>query len=196
MWPRATGGFDRIPIFNRQVEKQNVSRQAASKRIVAGLDVNSYVSLKIVRFPMKNILTAALLLAGSAAFAGEITVDDSYARVARPGAPTGAIFMVIQNAGETADTLIGAASPVAKRVELHTHIEKDGVMMMRPIEGGIEIAADGSHTLQRGGDHVMLMGLTEKLEDGMTVELTLSFENAGDVVISVPVDSARGQANN
>jgi len=142
---------------------------------------------------MRYALAAFGILIGTVAFAGEIVVEDSYARVSRPGAPTGAIFMVIHNHGSEADTLTGVASPAAQRVELHTHIEKDGVMMMRPIEGGIEIAAGEAHTLERGGDHVMLMGLTETLEDGMDVDLTLTFEGAGDVSVTVPVDNDRGQ---
>lgn len=142
---------------------------------------------------MRHVLTAALILLSPAAMAEGIVIEDAYARVSRPGAPTGAIFMVIQNTGTEADRLIGAASDIAKKVELHTHIEEDDVMKMRPIEGGIEVAAEGSHALERGGDHVMLMGLTEALEDGMEVEVTLTFEGAGDVTTVVPVDNIRGQ---
>ncbi len=144
---------------------------------------------------MQRLLAAAALsLLAPAAIAQDIVIEDPYARASRPGAPTGAIFMVIQNTGDTPDRLVGAASPVAKRVELHTHIEDNGIMRMREIEGGIEIPAGGTHVLQRGGDHVMLMGLTETLEDGLTVEVTLTFESAGDITATVPVDNARGQA--
>jgi len=143
---------------------------------------------------MNRFLIALAICLSPAAVAADILVEDGYARVSRPGAPTGAMFMVIRNAGETADTLVAAASPAAKRVELHTHLEKDGVMMMRPVEGGIEIDAGEVHALERGGDHVMLMGLTALLEDGMEVEVTLTFEQAGEVTVMVPVDNARGQA--
>ena len=144
---------------------------------------------------IRAVLSLCLCLLASAALA-DIVIEDAYLRVSRPGAPTGAMFMVIQNTGDSADTLIDVSSPVAAMVELHTHIEDDGIMRMRPIEAGIEIAAKGSHALQRGGDHVMLMGLTETLEDGMSVELTLTFETAGDIVATVDVDNARGQAGN
>ena len=144
---------------------------------------------------IRAALSLCFCLLASAALA-EIVIEDAYLRVSRPGAPTGAMFMVIQNTDGSADTLIEVASPVAAMVELHTHIEDDGIMRMRPIEDGIEIAAKGSHALQRGGDHVMLMGLTETLEDGMTVELTLTFETAGDIIATVTVDNARGQAGN
>ncbi len=150
-------------------------------------DAHSYPS-------MKYIIASLFILLSTAAWAEDIAIEDAYARVSRPGAPTGAIFMVIQNSGNADDILVAAASPIAKRVELHTHIMEDDVMRMRPIEGGIKVAAKGTHALERGGDHVMLMGLTELLEDGMRVELTLTFENAGEVVTMVPVDNLRGQS--
>lgn len=122
----------------------------------------------------------------------EIIITDPYARASRPGAPTGAAFMEIVNSSDTADRLIAATSDVAKKVELHTHIENDeGVMKMVEIEGGIEIPAGGTHTMRRGGDHVMFMGLNETLEQDGEVIVTLTFEQAGDVTISIPVDNER-----
>ena len=56
------------------------------------------------------------------------------------------------------------------------------------------IPAHGSHALARGGDHVMLLGLTRQLNDGDTVALTLTFEKAGEVKVDVPVDLQRKDA--
>lgn len=139
----------------------------------------------------RGILAAALVLAPVAGFA-EIIITDPYARASRPNAPTGAAFMVIENTGETADRLLSAKSDVAKRVELHTHIDQgDGVMKMTEIEDGIDIAAGGSHAMQRGGDHVMFMGLNDSLEQGGEVSVTLVFEQAGEVIVAIPVDNER-----
>lgn len=142
---------------------------------------------------MTRLLAIALSFLATPLFADDITVTDAYARASRPGAPTGAMFMTIHNAGEAADRLIGAASPAAQMVELHTHIEEAGVMKMRPVEDGMEIPAGGMHALERGGDHVMLMGLTQSFEDGATVPLTLVFEKAGEITLDVIVDNAREQ---
>ena len=142
---------------------------------------------------MKNTLALILTLAATPLFANDISVEDAFARASRPGAPTGAMFMTIHNAGDASDRLISAASPVAKLVELHTHIEEGGVMKMRQVEGGFEIPAGGMHALARGGDHVMLMGLTQSLENGDTVPLTLIFENAGEMALEVTVDNDREQ---
>ena len=148
---------------------------------------------------MRNILIAALLALATPVFAGDIDIqiDDAYARVGRPGAPTGAAFMVIRNTGDTDDRLIAAATPDAKLVELHTHIDAgNGVMQMRPVEDGFVIPAGGEHALMRGGDHVMMMGLTRALAEGDEITLTLTFEKAGEMALTVPVDNVRGQMMN
>ncbi len=121
-----------------------------------------------------------------------ITITDPYVRVASKAAKAGAAFMMIENTGDEADQLIGVRSTVAKKVELHTHIDiGDGVMQMRHVEGGFAVPAEGMHMLQRGGDHVMFMGLTTRLSHGDVVKMTFVFENAGEISVEVPVDLER-----
>lgn len=140
----------------------------------------------------RGIAAATVSILPVLAFAGDITVSDPYARVSRPGAPSGAAFMIITNSGNTDDRLIAATSDIAKRVELHTHLDQgDGVMKMAEIEGGIPLPAGASHVMQRGGDHVMFMGLVSPLEQGGEVSVTLVFEQAGDIAITIPVDNTR-----
>lgn len=138
-----------------------------------------------------GLIVAAALTAGFPAFAGDITVEDSFALVSRPNAPAGAVFMVLKNASDGADTLIGASTSAAQRAELHTHIQDGDVIRMREAEGGFEVGAQDERKLERGGDHVMLLGLTEPLEVGAEIEVTLTFESAGDVVITVPVKDGK-----
>jgi len=98
----------------------------------------------------------------------------------------GAAYMLIANSGG-ADKLISASTNVAKTVELHTVIEENGVMQMRPVEGGIEVPASGNVELKPGGYHVMLIGLTKDLKAGDTVDLTLQFEKAGTTTLTAQV---------
>ncbi len=136
------------------------------------------------------LLAAAAALLPLAAMAQDgLMAHDAYARASNP--KSGAAFMVIENHGTTACTLQGVSSDAAAKVELHSHQEADGVMKMGPIEGGIEIAPGASHALARGGDHVMLMGLTEPLENGAGVKLALDLGNCGSLDVEVPVDNDR-----
>lgn len=142
----------------------------------------------ISRAVLALALTATPLFADSTV----MHAHDSYARVSGPSAKSGAAFMMLENHGDEADRLIDVASDVAEKVELHTHIDDgNGVMQMRHVPDGILVPAGGTHMLERGADHVMLMGLKRPLAQGDTVALTLTFEKAGEIVVEVPVDLER-----
>lgn len=126
------------------------------------------------------------------AFAAGIEVQDPYARSASDMATTGAAFMVITNKDGAADRLIDARSEVAEKVELHTHKEDaNGVMRMIHVEEGLELPEGGEIVMERGGHHVMFMGLKAPMAQGDMIDLTLVFEKAGEVAVQVPVDLER-----
>ncbi len=135
-----------------------------------------------------GVAAAALTFALPAFAESKIMIEDAYARAAGMNAMAGAAFMQIMNMGDEDDRLIGAKSDIAKRVELHTHIENaEGVMQMVEVEEGFPpVAAGSTHMLQRGGDHVMFMGLNGTLEHGSNVTVTLVFEKAGEMVVEIP----------
>ena len=138
------------------------------------------------------IAAASAVFVSTSAFAGDIMIHDAYARSAGKMAKAGAAFMHIMNGGSTDDRLIAARSDVSVKVELHTHIEDaNGVMRMVEVEDGIAVPAGGMAMLQRGGDHVMFMGITEPFEQGKTIPVTLVFENAGEIEVMIPVDLER-----
>ena len=58
---------------------------------------------------------------------------------------------------------------------------------MREVTGGLPVAANGSVELKPGSYHVMLIGLKKPLKVGETIPLTLDFEKAGKVSLTVPV---------
>ena len=142
--------------------------------------------------PLRPAHGIALTLALASPAFGEITISDAYARSASPMAKSGAVFLVLHNSGPGDDRLIGAASDAATRVELHSHVDQgNGVMQMRHAEDGFAIAAGATHALQRGGDHGMFMGLTGPWKQGDTIALTLTFEDASEISLDIPVDLTR-----
>ncbi|MEX0328090.1 MAG: copper chaperone PCu(A)C [Ruegeria sp.] len=144
-------------------------------------------------FKFKLLPSLALAAFATTAFAdGAIQVDDAYARSTGKHAKAGAAFMMIVNSGDSDDRLIGATSDVAGRVELHTHeVDDNGVAKMIHVEEGFVIPAGATYTLERGGDHVMFMGLNQPFEQDQKIPVTLIFEQAGEVEIEVPVDLDR-----
>lgn len=100
---------------------------------------------------------------------------------------TGAVFLTIRNDGAEADRLLGGTTDMALGVEVHEMRTENGVGTMRFLENGLEIPAGETVSLESGGTHLMLIGLTESLYPEATYELTLVFERAGEVTLTVPV---------
>ena len=137
-----------------------------------------------------SILAAIAVLTPVAALAHDgMHANNAYARSTNP--QVGAVFLQLENHRQVACTLQGVSSDAAERVELHTHVEEDGVMKMTQIEDGIAVAAGQTHDLNRGGDHIMMLGLTEPLADGDMLTLTLDFGDCGTEAVEVVVDNQR-----
>jgi copper(I)-binding protein len=118
---------------------------------------------------------------------GALRLETPWTRAAGRG-QQGAGYLTIRNSG-AADRLLAASSPAAQRMELHTHLRDGDVMRMRPV-ADIPIPAQGVVTLQPGGLHLMLIGLTQALELGQRVPVTLRFERAGEVTVELSVQAA------
>lgn len=119
--------------------------------------------------------------------AGDLHIDHPWARATAPQQPNGAAYFTVANEG-AADRLLEAQSPVADRVELHTHdVDSAGVMRMRQVEA-IDLPAGETTALEPGGLHVMLIGLEDHLVEGEAFPLTLVFERAGAVEVEVAVE--------
>ncbi len=125
--------------------------------------------------------------------AGDLEITGYWTRAMLNGQPAGGGFMKISNTGKDADKLIAGSSPSAPRVEIHMMEVVDGVMNMRPVEGGLEIPAGGSVELKPGSFHVMFMGVPAPFQEGAVVNLTLEFEKAGKVDLVLPVMPANAK---
>lgn len=140
---------------------------------------------------MKLTLIAAFaaLLALPANAHDGVHIIDPYARVI---GPSGAVFFRIGNDEAVDDTLISAASPDAGMVMLMTDSAgSDGVMKMVSVPDGFRVPANGERVLASAGDHVMLMSLKRSVKAGDQVTLVLTFEHAGVVTVTCPVDNTR-----
>ncbi|MGI9418729.1 MAG: copper chaperone PCu(A)C [Geminicoccaceae bacterium] len=139
--------------------------------------------------PLRTIgLAAALCLQtlSTLVLAGEIMIHDGWARASLGNAPNSTAYMTLMAHGDAADRLIAVSTPLAERAELHGHVMDGDIARMRPVEA-IGIAPEEPAVLEPGGLHVMLMGLTDKLEEGGALPLTLTFENAGEITVDLPI---------
>ena len=132
---------------------------------------------------LMGFLTGFVLIFSSDAFAessdnqnSSVQASDSYVRTVPPGQKNTGVFMTLTNVTASAKSIVNAKSSAAEIVELHTHINEDGMMRMRQIEK-IDIPAKGMTILKPGGLHVMLIGLKQEIVEGKPVGITLEYEN-------------------
>lgn len=135
-------------------------------------------------------LALAALLAGPALAGPMIEIANPWARPTIPNRP-GAAYLEIRNTGDTPDRLVGARAEGAGKLELHKAEQHEGVMIMSPVES-VEVPAGGMAKLAPGGLHLMLFDLAAPLAEGDTLNLTLEFEEAGDIEVAAPVERRMG----
>ena len=97
-----------------------------------------------------------------------------------------ALYLVLANRGGAADRLVAVAADRAGHATIHRSVVEDGVVKMRHVPA-IEIPPGESVRLEPGGLHVMLMGVSSSLEAGENLSVTLVFEQAGELAVTVPV---------
>lgn len=128
--------------------------------------------------------TVPLILLPAFAY-GEVTINNPWARASVIANRPGAAYLTIES--DTGDRLVGVATPVAKTAMIH-EVETDGQGVSRMIHlDALDIPADAPVNFAPSKMHLMLMGLAERLKQGSSFPLTLTFETAGEVTVEVPV---------
>lgn len=115
---------------------------------------------------------------------GSLSLTDLWVRPAT-GGPNTAAYLTIENSDLTPDVLEKAECDEATTVELHNHIQENGVMRMRPVEN-ITIGKDAIE-MKPGGMHIMLMGVKPSFKDKKEVKITLHFKNAKSIDVVFPI---------
>jgi copper(I)-binding protein len=120
--------------------------------------------------------------------AGPLHIDHPWSRTVPKGANVAVGYLEIKNTGTAPDRLIGGSSEIAGRFEIHEMTMQDGVMKMRPVEGGVEIAPGQSIKLAPSGYHLMFLDLKTPPVQGKFFRGTLVFEKAGKVDVEFDVE--------
>ncbi len=123
----------------------------------------------------------------------DIAVSDAWIRSSRAGQPTSAAYLTMTNCGKEDDTLISASFDGSGAVELHmTAMTGDGMTSMASMTPthGVTLPAGETITLEPGGGHIMLIGMTESVVTDSNPVLTLEFEKAATLNITFEVRDA------
>lgn len=139
------------------------------------------------------VATASSAIFALAALSGcsnpgpDVSIIDPWVRASEFSAAAGGMtgmFLEIENNSDKTITLIGGTTVAANVVEIHEMAMIDGEMVMQLLDGGLEIPAGQTAVLEMGGNHVMLMDLTNPIVAGDKVSITLDFEGTDDVVLT------------
>ncbi|WTK83169.1 copper chaperone PCu(A)C [Streptomyces sp. NBC_01511] len=125
-----------------------------------------------------------------AALAGCAATDEPQLKVSgafipRPVGDMASGFFTVTNSGDTADKLTSVTSDISDDITIHE--TKD--QKMRQVDS-FDIPAEGELTLDRGGNHLMFMGLKKELEEGQRVTVELRFDKTGPMKVDLPVKAA------
>ncbi len=118
--------------------------------------------------------------------AGDLRIENPWARATPKGAQVGAGYLEIRNDGAAPDRLTGGSADFAG-VEIHEMTMQGAVMKMRELKDGLAIPSHGAVKLTPGGYHIMFTDLKRPLVKGQSVKATLTFEHAGAVVVDFVV---------
>jgi copper(I)-binding protein len=126
--------------------------------------------------------------------AGDLVITQAWSRATPSGAKIAGGYLTIENKGTAADRLVGGSGNIAGKVEVHEMAVNNGVMTMRPLDKGLAIEPGKTVKLAPGGYHLMMFDLKGPFKQGEKVPVTLEFEKAGKVTLSLDVQGVGAQA--
>ena len=119
--------------------------------------------------------------------AGDLVITQAWSRATPNGAKIGGGYLTIENKGAVADRLTSVSADIAGKVEVHEMAMNNGVMTMRALDNGLAIDPGKTVKLAPGGYHLMMFDLKSPLKQGDKLPVTLEFEKAGKVTVSLDV---------
>jgi periplasmic copper chaperone A len=156
-----------------------------------GMQVATLTLTSVTRCVLGALVSALLLAAPSVRAedvkAGDLVISQAWTRATPGGARTGGGFLTIENKGSSPDKLVGVSADVAGKVEVHEMATDNGLMKMRPVEGGLTIDPGKTVKLAPGGLHLMMTDLKSPLKQGDKLPVTLQFQKAGKVAVTLDV---------
>ncbi|MDE5445460.1 copper chaperone PCu(A)C [Bradyrhizobium sp. CSA207] len=150
---------------------------------------------------LKDGLLAAFALAlcvvpvrASDVKAGDLVISQAWSRATPSGAKVAGGYLTIENKGAAPDKLLSVSAEIAGKADLHEMTTENGVMKMRPLDKGLAIEPGKTVKFAPGGYHLMLQELKAPLKQGDKVPVTLEFEKAGKVAVTLDVQGVGAQA--
>jgi copper(I)-binding protein len=125
--------------------------------------------------------------------AGDLVITQAWSRATPGGATIAGGYLTIENKGSAPDRLIGGSADVSDKIQVHEMAMSGGVMTMRQLDKGLAIEPGKTVKLAPGGFHLMMLNLKSPLKQGDQLPVTLEFEKAGKVKLTLDVQGVGAQ---
>ncbi|EFL89508.1 copper chaperone PCu(A)C [Ahrensia sp. R2A130] len=170
---------------------KTTSRLIIAAAVVVAVAGTAYAAMTMMHHDMSHgdhdQLQNASMKMGETVKVGDLEIVGAWTRQTPPNAKVGGGYLTVTNNGTTADRLIGGSANFAGRVEVHEMSVTDGIMKMAELKDGLTIEPGATVQLKPGSFHLMFMEMKASPKEGDTVPVTLTFANAGEVTVQMPV---------
>ncbi len=186
---QATGRRPGVAAIDRPHGPRNERRPCIRSAVVSPSRLASSIvhdaAASLRRPQLGAILVVSVL--GACASPGAPVVSGAWVRAPMGADAPAAAYFVITNGTGQDDALTAVSSPAASSAQIHkTESDMGGMTGMTPV-ARVDVKAGSTLTFAPGGFHVMLMGLHGSMNVGDRIELDLTFEHAGRVVVQAEV---------
>jgi copper(I)-binding protein len=109
-----------------------------------------------------------------------LLVTNATVRPLLPGKSITAAFLHISNHGDKDCQLKGVDSPMAARIEFHTHHHEQGMVKMRPVKT-LDLAVGDTLVFKSGGLHLMLFGVSSDIKTQNSMQISIHTDQCGSI---------------
>ena len=121
-----------------------------------------------------------------------LDILNAWVKYLPPVVPVRAGYMLISNNTAQPISITKIESEVFTQIDIHETVEKDGMMIMRPVMP-FEIPAGKTLELAPGGFHLMMRNPHRELKPGDNIDVTLHFQSGKTRQIKMMVKNKRNE---
>lgn len=123
-----------------------------------------------------------------------VRVTDAWARAVPElgDMPMTGVFATLQNTTGSPVTIVSATNSLSPVTEIHETVTANGRATMQKVDGGLTIEPGATRELRPGGDHVMVMKMTQPLTPGRTVTVTLTTQDGQQIAFDAVAKTFTG----
>jgi len=149
--------------------------------------ISYLIGTRMRRLSFQALMASAMCCVATSVFA-EPAFLDLRVKAPIPGQTISAGYFVLRSTDDNPRQLVAVTSPDAGRVEIHSHVNHDGVMHMMKLEN-VELPASGQVVFEPGGHHLMIFSPSAEAVESGSLSLRFEFDSGEKYDLEAAVES-------